>query len=307
MAVPTAPFCIPDEKHPCDRVGLLDALASDGARDPAVRAAAATIQATATARCAALGTAAGRDATLAKALRVQNGCSRILASEAFRYAQSVPYVPNLNGRDCYQPASWTLVHGGECKALSVLFIALCCVVGLEAEPYWITQTGASLNHVFARVWIDGVWFWADPSLRQAQLGESPYEVLERTGSGHHVLGLAPAGRSAGIGSARGAPIARNVWPGLWGGWPHWWWKLYHPYLFDPSAGGYYPLAGVHAPASLHPAAAALAPAGCACALKFAGIVTPRSVRGIEGGTPQPFASASLAYRAYNPFALESAS
>lgn len=165
----TSPFCVRDTTSVCERLDLLDRLADEGAQDPVVA-----------------------DLAMRVGAKVGRADPRALAAEALVAVQTHPYVPNPPGQDCYQPARWTHLHGGECKALTVLYVALCRKLGVEAEPVWVNQEGAPLNHVVAMVRAAGQSYWADPSLKGAYFGESPYEAVPRLDA-WHVIGARPAG------------------------------------------------------------------------------------------------------------------
>ena len=140
---------------------MLEALALRGASDPAVIAFARGIP----------------------------GSSKLeIARNALAAVQKLPYVPGPEGQEWMQGAAYTLQHGGECKALSVLLVAALKVRNIPAEIVWITQTGKPLNHVTVVV-LDGQnQYWAEPAVPGARLGESPYDAIERTGSWHVVGG-----------------------------------------------------------------------------------------------------------------------
>lgn len=228
---PTGPFCVPDQTPVCDREALLVGLAADGADDPGLRQLAQRVAASATARAAA----ADR--------RTRDWFRRLLAEEALRAAQALPYVGDESGRDCYQPVAYTLARGGECKALTVVYVAALRALGVRGEPVWITQTGQPLNHVAAQVDLDDRWTWADASIRGAALGESPYDALRRTGQWHVVGGVVPAGRPASAAAHAALPAitatSGNVpwpppwWSGVWQRWPAWAWRRYFPNLYVP--------------------------------------------------------------------------
>ena len=270
------PFCISDMTPVEARVEELDRLANAGVKDPALASLIHVIRQHASKLCVAAKNAASGDQKFTGALRSQNVCARILALECLRAAQSVAYVAERSGRDCYQGVAWTIAHGGECKAKTVLFVALCRAVGLKACPIWLTQTGASLNHVLALVWVDGPGskpLWADASIRGAMLGESPYEAVPRLNA-HSIVGMvSPAGKGGGGGHGGhggggfhgggrgfggrgfGFPFVWGGWNTYWPGWPAWWWCYYYPYLCQsaPNVGFY-----------SFPAHVPIAPAGCAC-------------------------------------------
>jgi len=223
---PSAPFRVDDTTPICDRIALTNGLASEGEDDPELQALARVVFARAGALAAVLAGAAPRDPLLGSVVRAQQWFARLLALEALRAVQSLPYVPCPVGVDCYQPVAYTLAHGGECKALVATLLALERVLGLRADPYWITQKGQDINHMTSFVWLDGQELWSDPSIRGAMLGESPYQATRRLGP-NAALGqvTAPAGRAA----------APTDWRAAWRGWPAWWFSQYHPGLTAPYA------------------------------------------------------------------------
>jgi hypothetical protein len=193
---------------------------------------------------------------------------RLLALEALRLVQSLPYVHDPVGEEWLQSAWWTAEHGGDCKDLTVLLSSILGLLGVYAQPDWITQTGQMINHVTGQIWLDGQWVWADGSVRGAMLGESPYEALIR----QQATNITPAaqatlgGKSVRTGGGEGrkrAPVARvqlrlhapfswHGWDGFWSGWPAWWWSTYYPYLYepyptlcyDPLGNGFYACGGI---------------------------------------------------------------
>lgn len=282
MPFPVTPWRVPDETPVCDRVKLLNDLATDGEQYPAVRALADWVYRRAVYQCQKFAEAARQNQQMAAAMRNQDWFARMLALEALRTVQSLPYVHDPVNEEWLQTANFTLTgnggkpHGGDCKDLSVLLVAIERILGLRAEPYWITQNGQSINHVTARVWLDGRWFWQDGSIRGAMLGESPYEAEERlqtgvTGGLQSLQAVKPAGKGGGGGGGHGGGghfgglggfggfgggrrFAGNLfnwwgWNGLWSGWPDWWWCAYYPYLCGryrdfyayPYAYGFYPI------------------------------------------------------------------
>lgn len=238
-AYPLTPFRVPDATPVCDRVALLTRLSAEGVGYAAVARLADAARARVGALYAALAAAAPDVAARPDTV------PRLYALEALRVVQSLPYVPGPAGQEWCQSADYTARHGGECKALSVLYAAVARRLGLRVEPVWITQTGRDLNHVAARVRAGGVgrpWLWADASMRGAMLGESPYEAAARLDAGRVVGAPAgpalrpsrvwPAPASAGPG---GLPFAWSGWEALWKGWPAGWWRRYYPHLYAPPA------------------------------------------------------------------------
>ena len=236
--LPADPFRLADTVPVCDRVRLLEALA----------------------------------ATLPESARTGEWHRRLLALEGLRAVQSLEYVPNTAREEWLQSVGRTLrTRRGECKALSTTLVALYRALGLRPRVVWVDQPGAPLNHVTAKVWIDGGWLWAEPSVRGAMLGESPYDALARAGDdAWEVVGGAPANGSGGAAAAAGQAqgqaetqgrrgrdddegdgrrrrrrprervevVVRWPWSGwntLWGGWPWWWFARNYPYLAAPYA------------------------------------------------------------------------
>jgi transglutaminase-like putative cysteine protease len=154
---PSGPFFIHAETSVCDRVRILTELAEEGARDSRV---------VAFAREAASGSSGAQAAA--------NVLARV---------QALPYVDEPPGEEWFQPAAYTLAHGGDCDDLVVLFVAAMRVLSVPATVYWITQTGQRLNHVTAQVYLSGRWLWAETTIPGARLGESPYEAARRLGTG----------------------------------------------------------------------------------------------------------------------------
>lgn len=128
----------------------------------------------------------------------------------------VSYVPDEDGEEIFQSAQFSyFARTGDCEDKSIFFAAVARRLGLEADAVWINQKGAANNHVTARVclvhrrgaarfdggrpWDDpdpgrvrvvGLapparcsYAWAEPTLRGALVGENPYDVLRRLGTG----------------------------------------------------------------------------------------------------------------------------
>ncbi len=212
---------VSDETPVCDRVAIMEQLALESAQLPSVKALAASVL--------------ERAKALAPFSPVKTGDwqQRILATEALRAVQSVQYVSAPEGEEWMQRGDYTLQNGGECKALSVLLCAICRILGVKSEILWITQTGRPINHVAARIFLDGEWFWADGSVRGAMLGESPYDAIKRLDAWHVVGGkTTPAGSPVLPAALPNVyyPFAWAGWRSLWRGWDPWWWNRHYPYL-----------------------------------------------------------------------------
>jgi len=127
---------------------------------------------------------------IAQRIRRASGWSNqmLTVTLALQAVQSLKYVPNPEGEEWIQDVPYTMAYGGECKALSVMLVALLSLLGVYAEVVWITQTGRPINHVTVVAWIGGKQYWAEPAVRGAKLGESPYAAVVRLGSQQHVVG-----------------------------------------------------------------------------------------------------------------------
>lgn len=180
---------IPIDPHvpPEERVPILNELALRGAEDPDVQR------------------------VTREAIRGLQS-DREIAEALLRRVHAVPfwaYPPKL---ECFAPAGKVLERGGDCDNLSVLYAASCLYAGIPASVVWINQPKSKLNHVTAVVFLDGEWQWADPSIKGARIGETPYEAAHRTGNGAP-LGIAPGGQIEINADTRGTvrvPIAGIV-------------------------------------------------------------------------------------------------
>jgi len=170
-------ICVDDSTRECTRVELLNQMAEAGAQTPIV---------------GELANEVWRKAQqIAGTVHVRKGdwWNRLLAQQALFFVHlRFPYVEDRSGKDCYRFVESTVQNGGECKALNILLTAILLRLGLFAEVYWIDQKGQPLNHVASKVTIDGKPLWADASVFGAQLGESPYQAILRTGA-WHVIGM----------------------------------------------------------------------------------------------------------------------
>lgn len=210
----TEPYIVPDDWSIERRLKALDQIVREGTRDPALLQAAARIR---------------REAhRMAERVPSHRGdwFARLLALEALRFVHQVPYLPDPPGKDRFAPVWWTLKNGGDCDDLGALYASLCCALGLRCVVAWITQPGQALDHVTCLVWLDGAWWFAEPSVPGAMLGESPYHAIERQGA-WYVLG----------GDGKPSPDGRfrdwdwDGWELYWNGWPRPWFQRNYPYLF----------------------------------------------------------------------------
>lgn len=161
MIADEKPFFVPNTVTPCERIAILERLATSGSRRPFVQA---------------------------FAQKLPGKTNLEIARSALAAVQELPYVPGPPNEEWMQGATWTMAHGGECKALSVLLVAALRARGVPAEIVWITQTGKPLNHVTVVVSDGPDQYWAEPAVPGARLGESPYEAIERTNAWHVVGG-----------------------------------------------------------------------------------------------------------------------
>lgn len=257
---PLTPFRISDETPVCDRVAILRNLAVEGMQYASVHALAKIIYQQALARAQLFRDMAANDPAMQAAMKSPSWFQRLLALEALRAVQSLPYVHDPKDEEWFQSSDYTARHGGDCKDSTVLLTSLDRLLGLQAEAVWITQTGQMINHVTGRVWLDGQWYWQDGSIRGAMLGESAYEAEPRLGAqdvtgrvnpaGQQPDGQQPDGQLEGaLPKVDGYPFAWSGWKTLWAGWPTNWWCNNYQYLCiaygsvvkDPVAFGFYPI------------------------------------------------------------------
>jgi len=215
----TGPFIVPRDAGVEQRLVWLDQIVREAASDPKMKAAAQRVLAE-----------AHRTAVHTPTYRGQ-WFERIVALEALRLAHSVPYVAGPPGDDEFAPASWTLEHGGDCDRLGSMLAGLVCLCGLLSRVDWLTQPQQSLDHVAVEIALDKRWYWAEPSVRGAVLGETPYEAVARQGA-WHVVGQGPGPRPDGVGARA---FAWSGWEELWKGWPVAWFQRHYPYLFHPQS------------------------------------------------------------------------
>ena len=148
-------WVIAESVGPATRVALLEQLARDAMENEGVRAMAALVD---------------------RAAPAFERAERVLG-----LVHRVPYRADPVGQEVFQEVTETLAHGGDCEDLAVLFVAIARSVGLEARVVWLDQQihGSALNHVFARVSVDGRWLDAECSIAGALLGEPPALAAQR--------------------------------------------------------------------------------------------------------------------------------
>ncbi len=148
-------WIIADTVAPWTRVALLEQLARDATAAPTVRALTALVDAAAD--------------------------EHERAAQVLALVHRVGYRADPPGAEVFQDADETIANGGDCEDLAVLFAAIASLVGLRAQIVWLDQQihGHALNHVFARVMVDGRWIDAETSIAGALLGESPSDAARR--------------------------------------------------------------------------------------------------------------------------------
>lgn len=112
--------------------------------------------------------------------------NRRLARAALRVAQELPYVLDADGEQVVWPPDLTAVVGGDCDKLSVLLAAVYSRLGIAWRMAWLYQRGADADHFTLEAAPDAPerWLTAEASVRYAELGENPYEALERVQRGN---------------------------------------------------------------------------------------------------------------------------
>lgn len=211
------PFIVPDEWTIEQRLAALHRIAWDGKSDPRVRAAARRIRAEADRLAPFVPSRAG------------HWYARLLALETLRFVHQIPYLPDPPGKDRFAPVWWTLENGGDCDDLAAAYESLGCSNGLRTHTDWVTQPGATLDHVTNMTWIDGSDLWSESSVPGAVLGESPYHAIERQGA-WHVMGDTRAPAPDGVGAKA---FQWDGWSLYWNGWPVSWFQRHYPYFFHP--------------------------------------------------------------------------
>lgn len=102
--------------------------------------------------------------------------------------QLLPYVDDPTSSDIVCDPSEVIAKGGDCDDRAVLFAALAKVAGYRAVIVWQSQDGAPQDHVTVKVWRDGAWLWADPTVPGARIGEEPHAAVDRLGRHAERLG-----------------------------------------------------------------------------------------------------------------------
>ena len=154
---------------------------------------------------ARLAAAWARDpAVIALALRFDDDPAR----ELLAWVQSLPYASDPEGYDVVCGPAQVMREGGDCEDRAALLAALYAARGWRARVAWQTDDSAPEDHVTVQLF-DGSsgWFWADPTVPGARIGEEPHAAAARTGYRAR-LGLRTAGRVddfGGMGTMYGGP------------------------------------------------------------------------------------------------------
>lgn len=189
---------IPPTTSPEVRERLLDALADEGARTPAVAAVAAAL----------------RDRERIRLYR-EPETREVLEGLLRGLHELVEYTPDPGRSEIFNRAVVTLApaHGkplseltkrpkgsGDCEDLAVLFSAWARSLGMDARPVWLDQPGRRQNHVAAvvcgggltaRIAPDGC-AWVETTLPGAYVGEHPWAAAGRLEGQGRVYGSAGA-------------------------------------------------------------------------------------------------------------------
>lgn len=160
------PWRIPDTYPPRLREQILDAMANVAATDPLVQTLARSL-------------AAEADARARPGQCTAPPCNDLRARAFLRYVQSRPYVPDPDGQEWYAGLVYTIGYGGDCEELAALVVALDRVVEIPGAVQWMDQPDHPLNHVTAKLYLNGQWMWAEASVVGAQLGEHPQAAATR--------------------------------------------------------------------------------------------------------------------------------
>ncbi len=102
--------------------------------------------------------------------------------------QLLPYTDDPTDTDRVCDPDEVIRVGGDCEDRAVLFAALCKVIGVRVVIVWQAQNGAAQDHVTTKVWVNGVWTWADPTVPGARIGEEPHDAVARLGQHSERLG-----------------------------------------------------------------------------------------------------------------------
>lgn len=104
--------------------------------------------------------------------------------------ERVPYVEHPTDDQWFQPVRVTAKRGGMCGDLAALLASILCRMGVQSLMQWVFQGEEALAHHLTLLGYVGHdagvdttpegFAYADPSIPDAQVGETPYEALERS-------------------------------------------------------------------------------------------------------------------------------
>ena len=102
-----------------------------------------------------------------------------LARDAIRYQTDTARV---GGEEFGSPMRALERGVDDCDAKARLFVALCLAQHIKAEmmPLW---RGTHLQHVYARVMLDGEWLPVELTLARARLGDPPLSIPKESETG----------------------------------------------------------------------------------------------------------------------------
>lgn len=102
--------------------------------------------------------------------------------------QLLPYRTDRHGADDVCDPATLFRDGGDCEDRAALFAALARVAGARVVIVWQPQQGVAEDHVTTKVFLDGAWRWADPTVPGARIGEEPHDAVARLGAHAERLG-----------------------------------------------------------------------------------------------------------------------
>jgi hypothetical protein len=108
----------------------------------------------------------------------------ILATVARPRYQGAPSTDPSIGQWLDTNVPETVAWGGDCLDRTHAVLALAFALGLDGFAVWVTEPDeVPLDHVAARLRIDGLWYWADAIARPAVLGVAPRGVAMQSARG----------------------------------------------------------------------------------------------------------------------------
>lgn len=87
----------------------------------------------------------------------------------------------LDGSETRAPLHVWARGAGSCADAAPLLACMAESIGIPARLVY--QIGAKLDHLAVKLCVDGRWLWAEPTIRGAELGESPAAAAARLASG----------------------------------------------------------------------------------------------------------------------------